>query len=487
MDNIVKLHISPEVQVPHPVRFADKFIVPKKITSIFHRHKKALIIPGADKRVGTCLISCDGALIFGGRTPRDTLNTLLLQREISFLEGEFFCLINWPYSEYFHFTVNAIQSILVALKQGFDLRKRKILIFENCPAYVYEYLHLLQECGYPLEYMEIPDDKITQCEDLIFPVPQNLLTRETVELFTEFRNKVLERHPIKTTLPNQIYISRSDAQNGRIIVNEEEVMRELGDSVQLVRLGEFSIIEKIQLFSQVRQVIMSHGAGGGHLAFCSAGTKVVDIMNDNDCIDYFSPTVDSLHSFYFGIVCKTQMHNNIKIDIPLLRHVLDHENNVSHNIPLYEFRYHEHLEVNSEDARIGIEKGKLNLLQSSPALKLHYFIKERIIDADTLLFLFTNFLETKDEFEAENVFCVFLQIAQILHKKGAFEHAIQFYKRGLSLPLHAFDALREKCLEGLLQASSEQGQKETKKYLDQYGASFMAETFQRFANQFSLD
>ena len=467
--------------------FADKFIVPEKITSIFHRHRKALIVPGANKRVGTCLISCDGALIFGARTPQDTLDSLLLQREISFLEGEFFCLINWTYSEYFHFTVNAIQSILVALKQGFDLRKRKILIFENCPAYVYEYLHLLQECGYPLEYMEIPDDKITQCEDLIFPVPQNLLTRETVELFTEFRNKVLERHPIKTTLPNQIYISRSDAKNGRIIVNEDEVMRELGDSVQLVRLGEISIIEKIQLFSSVRQVIMTHGAGGSHLAFCSAGTKVVDIMNDNDCIDYFSSTVDSLRSFYFGIVCKAQMHNNVKIDIPLLRHVLDHENNVSHKYPLYEFKYHEHLEMDSEEARISIERCKLNLLQSSPVLKLHYLIKERIIDDDTLLFLFTNFPGAKDRFEAENMFLVFLQIAQILHKKGAFEHAIQFYERGLTLPLQAFSALRVNCLEGLLQASFAQGQKETKKYLDRYGASFMVETFRRFANQFSID
>jgi hypothetical protein len=78
----------------------------------------------------------------------------------------------------------------------------------------------------------------------------------------------------------RIYINRHDADL-RKLTNESELERALeGLGVVSVSLDGLPLVEQIDLFGSAELVIAPHGAGLANLAFCRAGTQVVELLGD---------------------------------------------------------------------------------------------------------------------------------------------------------------------------------------------------------------
>ncbi len=448
--------------------------------TVFHRYKSALIVPGADPDRGTLIVASNGKIIFGGRTVFNSLDSLVQPREFHYLKGSYFCVINWCYSEYYHFTKNSLQSILVALNEGFDLRENRIVIFENSPDYVYSYLHLLKECGYKVDWVEIPAEKVTQCEEMIFAFPNNSFTQEIASYFLEFKSRVLKLHPIRSSLPKKVYISRNDAKHKRPVINEIEVMQELTHlGFTAFNLAELSVLEKIQLFSQVEHVIFSHGAGGVHLVYVSQGVRVIEILNDDDVLNFFTAIVGALHAFYFGIVCKTQGGGATKVDLPLLQKIFLKGENTLYDPPIHEFRYEEHLEECSLSAEGSIREAIALLRESSPLAEIHYLSKVRILDR--IIPFFSEKLETKNktDIQISVYYSVYLRLAELFKQSGDYDNAIKFYKK--CLVTSRVDVF---VLEKLIQCELLKCNDVIKEYLEQYASRMPASSYQTLINQY---
>ncbi|WP_458126979.1 glycosyltransferase family 61 protein [Paenibacillus sp. Z3-2] len=79
--------------------------------------------------------------------------------------------------------------------------------------------------------------------------------------------------------PVRIFISRSKA-SARRIANEDEVIRRLEVYGFIpVCLEDWTIAQQVQLFASAKAIVSPHGAGLANLAFCSKGTRVVEIFH----------------------------------------------------------------------------------------------------------------------------------------------------------------------------------------------------------------
>ncbi|KAA8745700.1 glycosyltransferase family 61 protein [Paenibacillus sp. UASWS1643] len=84
-----------------------------------------------------------------------------------------------------------------------------------------------------------------------------------------------------TTLhsPVRIFISRSKA-SARRIANEDEVIRRLEAYGFIpVCLEDWTISQQVQLFASAKAIVSPHGAGLANLAFCTKGTRVIEIFH----------------------------------------------------------------------------------------------------------------------------------------------------------------------------------------------------------------
>jgi capsular polysaccharide biosynthesis protein len=134
--------------------------------------------------------------------------------------------------------------------------------------------------GEPQPEVQLLDDSSSYLLDQVFLpsflAPSGLLAvhpwaiRKIRDLAAELSSVYIDAKPL-------IYISRSQSSNSskRNIVNEEELM-DLLEKFGFVKyeLEDFSLAEKIQLFSSARVVIGPSGAGFSHLIFSSSCTAI---------------------------------------------------------------------------------------------------------------------------------------------------------------------------------------------------------------------
>lgn len=89
----------------------------------------------------------------------------------------------------------------------------------------------------------------------------------------------LKQAAVNSTGGERLYVSRAKA-NHRRLLNEDEIMTKLAAiGFTAVDPGALSVKEQIGLFGSAKFIIAPHGAGLANLAFCSPGTKVVELFS----------------------------------------------------------------------------------------------------------------------------------------------------------------------------------------------------------------
>lgn len=94
---------------------------------------------------------------------------------------------------------------------------------------------------------------------------------------------------------NKFYIDRSDSvsviNKERYIVNDEEVKLFLiKRGYSIIKLSDLSFASQVSLFNSASSIIGLHGAGFANLAFCKAGTNVLELQSNTagDILKNFS-------------------------------------------------------------------------------------------------------------------------------------------------------------------------------------------------------
>jgi len=104
-----------------------------------------------------------------------------------------------------------------------------------------------------------------------------------------FLKKIFKRKIDNSNLKN-IFISRSDSQNRRII-NENNLVKYLKKfNFKTYVLGKLNFIDQIKLFEEAKIIVSMHGAGLANLVFTNPEAKVVEIfpsLDFNKKIDWF--------------------------------------------------------------------------------------------------------------------------------------------------------------------------------------------------------
>src|SRR5688572_18944475 len=179
---------------------------------------------------------------------------------------------------YYHWVIDSIAKIYL-LKQTGNFSYIDYFVVPN-------YAHKFQK-EY-LNYFGIQENKIINANEIRHVEAENLWLTSYVRIMAHLPKWVPNLlYQSFITSPNDkrdklIYIARGDAAVNRKVLNEAELIEMLKKmDVEIYFLSKMSIVDQAHLFNSAKLVVASHGGGLTNLAFCEAGTKVLEFFPDN--------------------------------------------------------------------------------------------------------------------------------------------------------------------------------------------------------------
>ncbi|WP_341414175.1 glycosyltransferase family 61 protein [Paenibacillus filicis] len=167
-----------------------------------------------------------------------------------------------------------------------------------------------------LAMLGIPSDKVLFTHPTMNLKAQQLVVASiSMHSFLEYaswpfqfiRQELYEKQNIRHTGCDRIYISRFKSDK-RKILNEDQVTSLLDEyGFSTVALEELSVAQQIETFSSASVIVAPHGSGLANLAFCSPGTKIIEIfardytpvcyweMSNYLRLDYYSMVENGYH------------------------------------------------------------------------------------------------------------------------------------------------------------------------------------------------
>lgn len=181
------------------------------------------------------------------------------------------------HNNYFHFSLDLLPKIGNIVALGYSLDSfDQIVINENTAQYVSEWLEII---GIPPEkVITINTNEHWEIDFGVIPFHD----KHGYNGFEYIKKKALS-FTSNTTITikdfgKKIFVSRKP-EEGRSFVHETEILESL-----LFPLGyavvypqDLSLQQQINLFQQVDEIIMPHGAGMTNIIFCRPGTKVIEV------------------------------------------------------------------------------------------------------------------------------------------------------------------------------------------------------------------
>lgn len=131
----------------------------------------------------------------------------------------------------------------------------------------------------------------------------------------------------------KLYLSRRDALNGRLPVNEQETATALAArGFEIVAPGELPLGAQIALFREAAVIVSPHGAALTNLVWTEDGDEgpvVVELLQENFTNRCFARLAQAKRLTYHAVICEcaekseTLAETRGRIDLPLLLALLD--------------------------------------------------------------------------------------------------------------------------------------------------------------------
>lgn len=163
-----------------------------------------------------------------------------------------------------------------------------------------------------LERLGIPEEQLINCKmDLNFHITADILyvpsypnEHGTVNRWVcEAVRSLYKTELTETSTGNKrLYVSREKAK-GRKVINEGLFFSLLEEKYDFVKIyaEDYSMVEKVKLFSQAECIIGAHGGGLTNIIFSSTGCKIIDIFPPGDFDTFFwsIANANNLEYYYF--------------------------------------------------------------------------------------------------------------------------------------------------------------------------------------------
>lgn len=184
---------------------------------------------------------------------------------------------------YFHWLYDVLTRLLML--EALNLPRHSLIMNPHPHAgFVEETLHMF---GIPESSVIRTDMNVyLQADQLIVP---SMMMNSHYPPWTTYalRKKLLPLQETASPVPERLYISRRNASYRRII-NENEIIHCLEEyGFVCICPEEWSIARQIQLFASAKVIVGPHGAGLTNLAFCCAGTQVIEIFHMRHIVPTF--------------------------------------------------------------------------------------------------------------------------------------------------------------------------------------------------------
>jgi len=197
---------------------------------------------------------------------------------------------------YYHWLFDILPRIFLLEKSGL-MNEIESFVF---PELMYDFQReSLLKIGFPLEkILEIKPNEYIEAKEMILPsLPSKLGTVNKWAL--DFLRSRLGEHSSKNDV-NKIYISRKNA-NQRRLLNEDEIINFLRVEGYLIVFAEdLSFEQQITIFANANVVISPHGSGLSNIIFCSPGTKVIELFYGEFIVPCFWLIAQQLKLEYYS-------------------------------------------------------------------------------------------------------------------------------------------------------------------------------------------
>lgn len=180
-----------------------------------------------------------------------------------------------------------------------------------------------------LQHLGIPDNKLIQTGKEFHAEAEELWVTSSLQGISHESRWVIGwlKHTFLPANPanghERIFISRSDAKH-RILRNEAECFELLQQhGFQKVTLTGMPVPEQARIFSSARYIVGSHGAGLTNLAFCSAGTRVLEFITPDHIRPVYWQLAACANLQYTYLKCARYVgsdatHQDITVDCALV-------------------------------------------------------------------------------------------------------------------------------------------------------------------------
>ncbi|MDJ0554114.1 MAG: tetratricopeptide repeat protein [Microcoleaceae cyanobacterium MO_207.B10] len=195
---------------------------------------------------------------------------------------------------YFHWMVDILPRLEILKIHGIDLAEiDRFLVNSYQQPFQRETLKIL---GVPEEkIIESDRHPHIQAEKLIVPsfpgylgwLPSWALEFHRRVFLNIIKEKINAATQPQKLYPERIYISRNSSRYRRVF-NEEEVISKLTQLGFVCIYPELmTLTEQIAIFAHAKVIIAAHGSGLTNIMFCSAGSKVIELVSPNYIRHYY--------------------------------------------------------------------------------------------------------------------------------------------------------------------------------------------------------
>jgi hypothetical protein len=243
-------------------------------------------------------------------------STYELSQPTKMILGNTLYLSDIWWESYYHFQVDILGKMLVALS-FYPLVNYDYIILPNTPpSYVLEILEILGiihkiriEPKEPVTYSQLTIPSYCASGDGYIPI-------ELVRFLQDNVAKNISNSKEKS----KIYISRKNAGWRRVINEEllEPILKKAG--FKILCNENMSVKEQIVAFSNASTVISPHGAGLTNLIYCNAGTRVFEVFSESYIHKCYAELAGEMELDYHYAVFKNppQSPKDILLDINVL-------------------------------------------------------------------------------------------------------------------------------------------------------------------------
>jgi hypothetical protein len=226
---------------------------------------------------------------------------------------------NWSWNNYFHWVIDSmcrLQLLHEHVKEQFT-----VVVPEASPAYITETLALY---GFT-DIVRLPARSKARIPQLFTMNYAAWSGQQHPQVLADMVRYVKQQYQIADVpTERRVYVSRSRAYSRRV-ANEEAVTALLREyNFETVYFEGMPFAEQVKLMSTVRVFVTSHGANMTNLIWLPRDAKILELLREpgrsNFC--YWS-VASSLHLEYNYQLCPITDHDNIEVDIALLRRNLE--------------------------------------------------------------------------------------------------------------------------------------------------------------------